>query len=432
MENTTTTDPSPSLLARYRKALPWLVLGAVAGGFAVGALLGHLGVDKATARHYGLGLPGTLFLRGLKMVVVPLVAAAIITGVAGVGDVRKVGRMGLWVIAYYLGTTAIAVAIGLLLVGGLRPGDGVDPALAASLPEGFVTKAMSFDTFLVGLVSDNPVGDAAADLGQGRLLPLLVFCVLFGSVLTTLQGPGRQTLEAFFAGLYEVMLRITNLVVLFMPVGVFFLVLENTVTTGLGALRSVGLFGLVVMAGLALQSLAVLPLLVRWLGRRSPWALMRDTAPALVAAFSTSSSSATLPLTIDTLQTKAGVPERIVGFIVPLGATANMNGTALYEAVVALFVAQAYGVQLGIADQAAVLIMATLAAVGTAGIPSASLVMIAIILATVGLPIEGIGLVLALDRVLDMCRTTVNVWGDICGAAIYHGLSRKNEETGVN
>ena len=419
------TSERPGFRARYRRLLPWLVLGAVVAGGATGAILKEIvGVTPEQVEGWRLGLPGDLFLRALKMVVVPLIIGAIVTGVSGAGDLRKVGKLGLWTVVFYLGTTAISVSVGLGLVNLFRPGDGIDLSLAGEVPDGLVTETRSFGQFMEHLISVNPIGDAAANLSEGRLLPLLIFCVLFGGVLTTMRGQARETLESFFSGVYQVMMRITELVILLTPLGVFFLLLRTMALQGVEAFASIGLFGLTVGTGLLFHALVVLPLLLRLLGRTSPLRLARAVAPALLTAFSTCSSSATLPLTIDCATERAGVPKRIVGFFVPLGATVNMDGTALYEAVAALFVAQAYGMDLSLAQQASVLVMATMVAVGTAGIPSASLVMIAVVLGALGLPLEGIGLILALDRLLDMARTTVNVWGDVSGAAIYHGLEK--------
>jgi len=206
---------------------------------------------------------------------------------------------------------------------------------------------------------------------------------------------------------------------------VFFLLLRTMAIHGADTFGSIGMFGLTVASGLLFHALVVLPLMIKFIGNKSPIKLFKAMAPALMTAFSTSSSSATLPLTLECAVDRAGLPKRIVNFMIPLGATVNMDGSALYEAVVALFVAQAYGMDLSIAQQLTVLVMATMLAVGTAGIPSASLVMIAVVLGSLGLPLEGIGLIMALDRILDMCRTTVNVWGDVSGVAIYHGLEQK-------
>ena len=414
-----------SVPGRYRRQLPWWVLGAVVSGGAVGLFLRQLGVTPDEVERLNLGLPGDLFLRMLKMVVVPLIAAAIVTGVSGAGDVRKVGRMGAWITVYYLGTTAISVFFGLILVNLFNPGKGIDLSIAGEVPEGLVIKTRSFGEFLVHLISTNPVGDAAAELGEGRLLPLLLFCVVFGAVLTTIRSEGKRVLLQFFDALLEVMMKITELVILLTPVGVFFLLLRTMAIHGTDAFASIGLFGLTVLLGLLIHALLVLPLLIRVIGGLSPWTLARAAAPALLTVFSTSSSSATLPVTIDCAVNRAGIPKRIANFILPLGATVNMDGTALYEAVAALFIAQAYGIDLSVGQQITVLVMATLAAVGTAGIPSASLVMIAVVLGALGLPLEGIGLILALDRLLDMGRSTVNVWGDFAGAAIYHGLTNR-------
>ncbi len=433
MQQEATEKKPMGRLERYRRRLPWFVLMAVVLGGAVGIVLKMVGVTPLEVKQWNLGFPGDIFLRGLKMVVVPLIAAAIVTGVTGVGDIRKVGRMGGWITVYYLGTTAISVAAGLLLVNLLTPGYGIDLKIAGELPGDLLTETRSFGEFMLHLISVNPFGDAAADLGEGRLLPMLIFCILFGSVLTTLKGPGRDTLMHLFQGLYQVMMKITDLIILLTPFGVFFLLLRTMAIHGTQAFESIGMFGLTVFLGLLFQALVVLPLLLRFYGSVSPFKLFKAVAPALLTAFSTSSSSATLPVTIERTTKNGGVPERIANFVLPLGSTVNMDGTALYEAVAALFIAQAYGMDLSLQDQAMVLVMATLAAVGTAGIPSASLVMIAVVLGAIGLPLEGIGLILALDRLLDMCRTAVNVWGDVSGAAIYHGreqIKAARENTG--
>jgi Na+/H+-dicarboxylate symporter len=410
----------------YRRLLPWFVLGAVVAGGLAGLSLRELaGFRAADVERWNLGLPGDLFLNALKMVVVPLIVAAIIGGVAGAGDLRKVGRLGAFTAAFYLGTTALSVGVGLVLVNLVRPGTGIDLSAAGAVPASLAAAERSPGDFLLHLISTNPVGDAAAGLGEGRLLPLLLFCVLFGGVLTTIEGPGREAVERFFDGVLRVMMRITDLVILATPVGVFFLLLRTMATHGADAFGSIGRFGLTVVVGLAIQALVVLPLLIRFLGGRSPLALARASAPALLTAFSTCSSTATVPVTIECAVERAGIPRRIANFMLPLGSTVNMNGTALYEAVVAVFIAQAYGIELTLGQQAAVLAVATLAAVGTAGIPSASLVMISVVLGAVGLPLEGIGLILALDRLLDMGRTAVNVWGDLAGAAICHGREER-------
>jgi Na+/H+-dicarboxylate symporter len=413
-------------LTKYRALLPWFVLGAVILGGGVGLLLKASGFTPEDVKRLNLGLPGDVFLRGLKMIVVPLIVAAIITGVTGVDDIRKVGKLGGWITIYYLGTTAISVGAGLALVNIIKPGVGVDLSIAGEVPGDLLTTTRSFGEFMLHLISTNPVGDAAADLGEGRLLPLLIFCIFFGAVLTTMKGEHRKVMVTFFEGLFQVMMKITDIIIFFTPVGVFFLLLRTMAIHGISVMGSIGLFGVTVFVGLLFQAFVVLPLLLKFIGGKNPFKLFRQVAPALLTAFSTSSSSATLPVTIDRTVNKAGVPKQIANFVLPLGSTVNMDGTALYEAVAALFIAQAYGMDLSLGDQAMVLVMATLAAVGTAGIPSASLVMIAVVLGAIGLPLSGIGLILALDRILDMCRTAVNVWGDVAGAAIYHGLeSRK-------
>ncbi len=430
-ENTKSKEPrGGGALRVYRQTLPWWVLGAVVVGAAAGVALHEGGVTPEQVERWQLGLPGDLFLRALKMVVVPLIIAAIITGVSGVGDVRKVGRMGGWVTIYYLGTTAISVAIGLALVNLVRPGDGIDLGAAGQMPEELAIETRSFGQFMMHLVSVNPIGDAASDLGAGRLLPLLLFCILFGAVLTTMSREVKAPLMDLFDGLFKVMMKITDLVILLTPAGVLSLLVRTMAVHGTEAFASIARFGITVALGLVIQAFVILPILLKFVGGQNPWALFRAVSPALLTAFSTSSSSATLPVTIDNATNRGKIPPRIANFVLPLGSTVNMDGTALYEAVAALFIAQAYGMELGLGEQASVLVMATLAAVGTAGIPSASLVMIAVVLGALGLPLEGIGLILALDRLLDMGRTAVNVWGDVSGAAIYHGLELRKEKSG--
>ncbi|MBN1337372.1 MAG: dicarboxylate/amino acid:cation symporter [Deltaproteobacteria bacterium] len=420
-----------SRLGAYRRALPWWVLAGVGLGAATGLGLHAAGVRPEEVDRWGLGVPGDLFLRALQMVVVPLVVAAIVTGMSGAGDLRRIGRLGLWTAVFYVGTTALSVLQGLLLVHLIQPGRGVDLSLAGPVPDDIAVQGISFGDFMLGLVSQNPVGDAAAGLAEGRLLPLLLFCVLFGGVLSTLPEKTRAPMDGLFSALYEVMMRVTDLVVLCTPVGVFFLLLCTFARHGTDPFASIGLFGLTVVLGLALHALVVLPLLLKLLGGVSPGRLARAMSPALLTAFSTSSSSATLPLTLECATERAGVPRHVAHFVLPVGATANMDGTALYEAVAALFVAQAYGIHLEPSQQLTVLVLAVLASIGTAAIPSASLVMIAVVLSAVGLPLEGIGLILALDRLLDMARTTVNVWGDASCAAIYAGRERRRTPDAV-
>ena len=370
------------------------------------------------------GFVGELFLNALKMLVVPLVVSSVVTGIAGVGSVQGFGRLGLKTLAYYFMTTLLAVVLGLCLVNLIRPGDtnGERDEASSSMRESAAAQLAKTEgrgladvaNLLQRMIPQN-VFKSAAD---GDMLGLIVFSLLFGFFLARLPAARQSPLLDAFRGFHDVMMLLTGLVMRFAPLGVFALVAKVVATTGLDAFRQLGWFFVTVLAGLVLHLLVVLPVLVRVLGRVSPRKHFRAMTPALLTAFSTASSSATLPLTLQCVEQRAGVSNRTASFVLPLGATVNMDGTALYECVAALFIAQWYGIELGLAAQLTVVLLALLTSVGVAGIPAASLVAIVIILQAVGLPAEGIGLILAVDRVLDMCRTAVNVFSDSCGAVI--------------
>ncbi len=395
--------------------LHWQILLALILGVGAGLLLGE-GV-------LAFAFLGDVFLLLLRMVIVPLIVTSIVTGVAGAGSTGRLGKMGLKTLLYYLVTSLAAILTGLFLVNLIRPGVGAELALE-EVPQGLGEQVQSFYDVLLRLIPSNPV----AAMAEGDILPVIFFCLLFGFFLTQLGEPGRGTLTLVFQSVFEVMMLLTQGIMHLAPLGVFALVGKVVGTTGLSAFRPLGLYMVCVVVGLGLHSCLTLPLLLRALGGLSPLRLVRAMAAALLTAFSTSSSSATLPLTLECAEKNAGVSNRVASFVLPLGATVNMNGTALYECVAALFIAQAYGVALSLKQQALVVLTALLASVGAAGIPMAGLVMMGVILHAVGLPLEGLGLILAVDRVLDMMRTTVNVWGDAVGAAL---IARSEGEKGV-
>ncbi len=363
---------------------------------------------------------GQLFLTALKMLIVPLVAASIITGVAGLGDVRKLGRMGGISLGYYVCTTLIAVSIGLVMANLWQPGVGVDLASgsAASKPQ---VGDVSMTDLILSLVYPNIV-DAAANM---KLLPIIVFCILLAAALSTLGERGKPVI-AFFEGLNDAMMRVVEWIMLFAPVGVFALIASKLGATGGGEafvaqLAGLAKYALAVISGLLTHGIVLCAILFL-VARRSVPSYLSHLATPLMTAFSTASSSATLPLTLDGVK-NAGVDERARRFVLPLGATINMDGTALYEAVAVLFIAQAYGIELGFTQQILVLLTATMAAIGAAGIPEAGLVTMVMVLEAVGLPLDGIGLILAIDWLLDRCRTTINVFGDAVGAAVVDQLT---------
>ncbi|MFQ5510726.1 MAG: dicarboxylate/amino acid:cation symporter [Candidatus Krumholzibacteriia bacterium] len=395
-----------------------LINESVVVGGGLGRLLGHLGFIRLFFIHVVdpvLAPVGTVFIKLLKMLIVPLILASMVVGVARVGDIRKLGGLGSRTFLFYVLTTWASVFVGLVMVNLIKPGRGA-PLLAGEIPEAVHT-VVGFWDVLLNMVPDNPI-KAMANMD---ILPLIVFSLLLGAVLTTIGGRAKP-LTDFFESLNEAMMKMADIVIRLTPIGVFALLARVVAETGPGIFANLGKYMLTVLIGLLIHALVTLPLLLKYLARVRPERYVAKVSPALTTAFSTASSSATLPVTIDCVQDRAGVSRRVSSFVLPIGATINMDGTALYESVAAVFIAQVYGIDLSLTQQVVVFLTATLAAVGAAGIPSAGLVTMAIVLNAVGLPLEGIGMILAVDRLLDMCRTTVNVWGDTVGCAVVSRL----------
>jgi proton glutamate symport protein len=404
---------------------------------AIGALVGWLIGPAARIGDFEIirlfDFLGTLFINLLKMLIVPLVAASIITGVASLGSGRDLGRLGLKTLMFYVVTTLLAVLIALAIINLVKPGivDG-QPAgqmLALEAQAADVTASVQeraaasiFDT-LLSVVPANIV-DAAANM---KLLGLVFFSLLFGFFLARIEMPYRQTVFDFWQGVFRVMMRMTEMVMRLAPIGVFALTARVVAKAGFDAAGPMLVFGGCVVAGLAIHAFLALPLLIRLVGRVSPWRLFPAMSPALLTAFSTASSSATLPMSIDCVEKRVGVSERITSFVMPLGASINHAGSALYECAAAMFIAQAYGLHLSFGVQFTVVTLALITSMGIAGIPAASLVGIAIILTAVGLPTEAIGVLLVLDRLLDMARTAVNVFADAACAVIVARLEGETE-----
>ncbi len=419
---------NPLKLKLHWQILIALVL-AVLVGLAVGREGGVLGVTFYSIFEF----VGKLFLNALKMLIVPLIVSSIIIGVAGIGGGRGLGRLGGKTIGYYAMTSLFAILVGLVAVNLIQPGvvDG-DPkqvfgfhADAAALEEklGGRDGGDVVEVFL-RMIPTNVVSAAA----EGQMLGLIFFSLLYGFFVARVTEDYAEAQYNFFQGMFEIMMRITDLVMCFAPIGVFALVAKTVADTGLEAFAPLALFFLTVVLALATHFLVVLPLLLYFIGGVNPLRHYQAMGAALLTAFSTASSSATLPVTMECVEKNAGVSNRISSFVLPLGATVNMDGTALYECVAALFIAQAYGIELTLGTQFLVVMLALLTSIGVAGIPAASLVAISIILGAIGLPLEGIGLILAVDRILDMMRTAVNVFSDSCGAVI---IARSEGETGV-
>ncbi|MCP4900725.1 MAG: dicarboxylate/amino acid:cation symporter [bacterium] len=386
--------------------LHWQVLIALVLGAVVGSILPGFSMK--------IGFLGDLFLRLLKMIIIPLIFASLVNGITSLGDAKKVGRIGLRTFVYYTLTTALAITVGLTMVNIIQPGVGLEIGVNAELPEEFVTASHSFDQFLLRLVPDNVIGAMA----QGEVLPVIFFAILFGLFLTTLNDGRGKAVQEVIDGFLEVIQRMTLAIIKLAPIGIFALLAREVARSGLDIIVALGPYFLTVGAGLGFHAFVTLPLLLIILGRRSPLIYARRVLPALATAFSTASSSATLPLSMQRAEHEAGLPKGVVSFVLPLGATVNMDGTALYEAVAALTIAQMYGVSLDLPAQILVLFTALLASVGAAGIPMAGLVMLVVVLQAVGLPLEGIATIIAVDRVLDMARTATNVWSDLVGTAV--------------
>jgi proton glutamate symport protein len=401
-------------------ALHWQILIALVGAVLAGSFL--------TDYVQSIEFIGTLFIKALKMIIVPLIGTSIITGIASIGQTGNIGRLGSRTFAYYISSSLFAIVVGLALVNAIRPGDGADLGLQQK-PENLEesvskfgeTPADAVQRLLLDVVPSNPFHA----LSEGIILQVILFCLLFGYFTTRLDEEHREPILGFFNSAFGVMMKMTQFIITFAPIGIFALVSNTVAKTGIDAFANLGLYALTVVLALLVHAFLTLPILMFAIARINPLKHIKAMAPALLTAFSTSSSSATLPLTLQSLERRAGVSNKVSSFVAPLGATINMDGTALYECIAAMFIAQAYGIELSAMQQGLVIITALLASIGAAGIPMAGLVMLSVILTAVGLPLEGLGIILAVDRILDMCRTTVNVWSDSTGAAI---VARKSGE----
>lgn len=400
---------------------------AIIAGWVTGSDMQLFGVPYVKI----YGLIGQLFLNALTLVVVPLVASSVITGTARMGSEQSFGSLGVKTFGYYIGLSFLAVVVGLcftlLINPGLQSTTTFAPGEGQRLTE-LVTQSQSSGGFekieqiLLKLIPSNILAVAA----QGQMLGLIFFSLLFGYFISKIEPHPASIVLGFWKGIFQVMMSITHLVMKALPIGVFGLVAKVVATTGTAAFASVALFSLTIVISLLVFALIVLPLILLFIGKINPILHYRAMAPALFTAFSTSSSVAALPITIECIEQRAGVSNRICSFTVPLGVSLSLSGTALYQCVASLFIAQAYGIDLTASTVFIVGLMALLTSIGMAGIPSASLISIVIILHTIGLPADGIGLILAVERILDMCRTTVNVLGNTCCAAL---VARSEGET---
>ena len=380
------------------------ILIAIVLGVLVGILLG----EKAS--H--IKIVGDMFIQLLKAIIIPLILASMVAGIVSLGDVRKLGRIGLRTFIYYTVTTTLAVGVGLILVNLMKPGVGVDigAGAAADLSGEEVPS-------IVSVIRDIIPANLFDAMAKDKVLSVIFFSILLGVAISSIGEKGRP-LVTFFEAFNAVMMKITDWIMRLAPFGVFALMAYTIGSMGLSVIKPLVVYMATVILGLTIHACVTLPVLLSTLGKYSPVKFIRDVFSAVATAFSTASSAATLPITMDCLQENSGISNKVTSFVLPLGATVNMDGTALYEAVAAMFIAQAYGIDLSIGQQLVIMLTATLASIGAAAIPGAGLVTMVIVLRAVNLPLEGIGMILAVDRILDMLRTAVNVWGDACGAAV--------------
>ena len=413
--------------------LHWQILVAMLLAALAGSLTGMDAAIGGVTFYSMYDFVGQLFLAALKMLIVPLITASIITGIAGIGSGAGFGRLGGKTLLYYFTTSLLAIITGLLLVNLIVPGqlDGqpvkdllgltADVSTIVGNAEG--RGAGDFMTVFQRMVPPN-IFKAAV---EGQMLGLITFSLLFGYYLARIPSEMGRTMHSFWQAMMEIMIRITNLVMRFAPIGVFALVARVVASTGFDAVQPLLTFAFTVLLALLVHILFTLPMMLSVIARVNPLRHYQAMAPALMTAFSTASSSATLPLTMDCVEKRAGVSNKVSSFVLPLGATVNMDGTALYECVAVIFIAQAYGVDLSLGMQFLIVTTALLTSVGVAGVPAASLVAIVVILAAAGLPAEGIGLILAVDRILDMCRTSVNIFSDSVGAVLIARSEGEND-----
>ncbi len=402
---------------------PMQIFIAMITGILAGWLLAKTGREALVADY--IGIFGQLFILLLKMVIVPLVFVSIVCGVAGIGDVRRLGSLGTKTLAYYFTTTGIAVLIGLACVNIIQPGAGrenlrlsLDAAQAQSATGGqnageSLSPGAKIQQRILPQVAQNPMGAMA----KGAILAVIFFALLLGAALAANNEKGLPALH-FFQSMDGALITIVLWIMYLAPIGVFSLMAKAVATLGLGSIILLAKYCLTVLLGLGIHFIVLTVVLLSLFGRISPVRFFRGMAPALQLAFSTSSSSATLPVTLDCASRRVGVSRHVCSFMLPLGATINMDGTALYQAVASLFIAQVYGMNLTIEQQFMVFLTAVIVSVGSAGIPGASVGLMTIVLLSAGIPVQGVGIVIGVDRFLDMCRTLVNVTGDSVGAVV--------------
>lgn len=408
-----------------------IILGSIICGAVIGGILGtHStlgGVSYVSLFH----LIGTLFLHALMLVVIPLVASSIISGVAKMAQDHSFGRLGTKTFFFYILTTLLAVVIGVFFVNILKPGVGIDLSsfdfsshVETAKKAASAVESNQIKNLILEIIPPN----LFEALVKGQMLGIIFFSIIFGYCTSKIQNQESEKITSFIYAIFNTMIQVTHLVLKCLPIGVFCLVAETFASFGFSSVKSLAWFFLTAILALMTFAGVVLPLLLKFIAKVSPVRHIRAMGPAIATAFSTSSSSATLPVTIDCVEKRAKVSNKVCSLVIPLGTSMNMSGSALYECIAALFIAQAFGLEISFVTQIVVGFLALLTSLGVAGIPAGSLVCVIVILKTLGLPPEAIGLFLAVDRILDMCRTTVNVFSDSCCAVL---VARSEGETQV-
>jgi DAACS family dicarboxylate/amino acid:cation (Na+ or H+) symporter len=421
-ETAAAPEPSPS-----HSRLQWRILVGFAAGLALGLAV-YAGARDApwvdTVITYVTTPVGQIFLRLLFMLVIPLLFSALVVGISEMGEIRALKSVGLWTLGYTLLVSGIAVAVSLAVVNLLQPGGGVDPAMAQAMigdakdgAAGIIEKSGTAKTGIDAVVGIIPSNFVTA-MSENDILAVMFFALVFGIGLLMVRTPRTDVLKSALEGVFEVSMKLIGLVIQLAPIAIFCFMFNLAAQFGWDLLIKLAAYVGVVLLALAIQMFGVFPALLAFLARKSPVAFFRETQEASVMAFATASSNATLPTALRVAETRLKLPPRIARFVLTIGATANQNGTAMFEGVTVLFLAQFFGVELSLGQQFYVMLICILAGVGTAGVPAGSLPVIALILGAVGVPPEGIGLILGVDRFLDMCRTTLNVVGDLVAATV--------------
>lgn len=393
-------------------------------GIVLGIVLNWIGPGNWTERWLTEGvlrLLGSGFINLIKMMVVPLVFVTLVAGACNIGDTRKLGRVGVKALGFYLITTCIAISLAILLGEIFTPGSGLDLSAIVS-GEIDIKETEPLIDILLNMIPTNPVGA----LAEAKMLQIIVFALFVGISLALIGKRGKAAIQLFDA-LNELVLKMIHIVMLFAPYGVFALVARTFAVTGFDAMKPLAGYMLVVVTALFAHMMIVYLGLLAFLGRLSPVVFVKKFFPAMSVAFSTASSSATLPLTLEMVEQRMGVSRGVASFTLPMGATINMDGTAIMQGVAAVFISQVYLIDLSLGNMLTIVLTATLASVGTAGVPSVGLVTLAMVLRSVGLPLEGIGLIIGIDRLLDMCRTATNITGDaVCTLIIARSENELN------